>query len=1079
MKMTLSNSLKVLSIWFFAIISVMAIDVVGNDKITLYDTDGASTAILGGVATGKNITIANPYASGNRTVWGGTINGTLDGTATKFYCIDINNTLKSGNSNPYTDDAVTPSTITYVLNNYYPFNSSRLDAIGNNEEAAAVQAVIWSYSDGVNLSSITDAAVKNRALAIRADADANSGTIVPIQTVMITPNTANLPYGVNGSFVVYVYDLNGNPVQNVTVNLATTSGTLSSSSVVTGVGGVTPSFTLTRTTSDAATLTAVASAVLPQGTRFIHVSTPNESQKLVLATPTMAQKQAQATITWFPLSDLSLTKSVSDSSPDDGDVITFTLTVTNNGPGSATGIEVTDVLPAGLNYNSYTSTQGTFSNTTGLWVVGSLASGASASLTISATVDLQSLSTTAFTLGAAASFNLFVFEDVVKPSSDVEGKMAVGRDATLGSFSVGDKLTNSNGTVDVLVVGRNLHYTSGRIYNGNAVYGNATNLPSYAVSIEEGSLRKADVIDFAAAKVALTGISTSLSTYPVNGSATFQWGGYELVGTNPYTNVFKLYGDTLSLANNVAITVPNGSVVIINVQGNNIDWNGGLTVSGTSIENVIYNFYEATNVTISGIDVRGSVLAPHAHVNFPAGVINGQLICNSHSGAGQVNNVMFQGNIPPNPNIVNIAEITACDQPDPNSTPGNGVTTENDYASASIVVNTGGTTGTTTNWIAAGNFALNEVILSITNDVNGDLLVGTLGGNIYRTADNGVTFTEINPTMNVGWIWSLTVSTTGKIYAGTEQGVFSSTNGGTTWVASTLSGKDVRAIAKDASGNLYAGTWGHGIYRSADAGATWTAINTGLTFTAVHALAIDAAGSVYAGTFGGGVYKTTNAGAQWNQLPVGYDFVWSLGITNDQTIIAGTYGNGIYRSTDAGASWSISNNGVTAKFIYTIAVDNANTVYIGAWAAGIYTSSNGGGTWKPIGMNGIGISSLFVNPANGALLATSENGGVYQFSGALSNEGDREVPTQFSLAQNYPNPFNPSTMIEFSLPIAQNVTVSVYDVLGREVATLVDGMMDAGVHNVAFDASELSSGVYIYNIRTQGFSASKKMLLTK
>jgi N-acetylneuraminic acid mutarotase len=90
-----------------------------------------------------------------------------------------------------------------------------------------------------------------------------------------------------------------------------------------------------------------------------------------------------------------------------------------------------------------------------------------------------------------------------------------------------------------------------------------------------------------------------------------------------------------------------------------------------------------------------------------------------------------------------------------------------------------------------------------------------------------------------------------------------------------------------------------------------------------------------------------------------------------------------------------------------------------------------------------------------------------------------EVPFSYSLSQNYPNPFNPSTKINFSLPKSGMVELRVYDVLGREVALLINGITQAGNHSVDFNASELSSGVYFYTLRAGDFTATKKMLLIK
>ncbi len=89
------------------------------------------------------------------------------------------------------------------------------------------------------------------------------------------------------------------------------------------------------------------------------------------------------------------------------------------------------------------------------------------------------------------------------------------------------------------------------------------------------------------------------------------------------------------------------------------------------------------------------------------------------------------------------------------------------------------------------------------------------------------------------------------------------------------------------------------------------------------------------------------------------------------------------------------------------------------------------------------------------------------------------LPSNFQLEQNYPNPFNPTTVIRYQLPAAGHVALKVYDVLGRVVETLVDGKQNAGYYNVTFDASKLSSGVYIYRLQSENVSISKKLVLVK
>ncbi|MEE9430622.1 MAG: T9SS type A sorting domain-containing protein, partial [Melioribacteraceae bacterium] len=89
------------------------------------------------------------------------------------------------------------------------------------------------------------------------------------------------------------------------------------------------------------------------------------------------------------------------------------------------------------------------------------------------------------------------------------------------------------------------------------------------------------------------------------------------------------------------------------------------------------------------------------------------------------------------------------------------------------------------------------------------------------------------------------------------------------------------------------------------------------------------------------------------------------------------------------------------------------------------------------------------------------------------------IPTEFKLEQNYPNPFNPSTTIRYSIPSNEFVTLKIYNILGSEVANLVNKKQTSGSYQVNFDASNITSGIYFYKISTSKFNQVKKMLLVK
>lgn len=97
----------------------------------------------------------------------------------------------------------------------------------------------------------------------------------------------------------------------------------------------------------------------------------------------------------------------------------------------------------------------------------------------------------------------------------------------------------------------------------------------------------------------------------------------------------------------------------------------------------------------------------------------------------------------------------------------------------------------------------------------------------------------------------------------------------------------------------------------------------------------------------------------------------------------------------------------------------------------------------------------------------------------LSTPASLEKPLTYALEQNYPNPFNPSTMIKYQIPQSGHVLMRIFDVMGREVKTLLDQEMEAGYHQITFDASQLATGVYFCQLRSRGFLQTKKLLLVR
>ncbi|KAB2920948.1 MAG: T9SS type A sorting domain-containing protein, partial [Bacteroidetes bacterium] len=124
--------------------------------------------------------------------------------------------------------------------------------------------------------------------------------------------------------------------------------------------------------------------------------------------------------------------------------------------------------------------------------------------------------------------------------------------------------------------------------------------------------------------------------------------------------------------------------------------------------------------------------------------------------------------------------------------------------------------------------------------------------------------------------------------------------------------------------------------------------------------------------------------------------------------------------------------------------------------------------------------SFVDNSASGTVqyrLKQVDNDGSFEYSSAV--EVNVAAPAAYTLSQNHPNPFNPATTISYSLPAAGFVTLKVYDMLGKEVATLVNGMQESGANKASFDASQLPSGIYFARLSSGSFNSVIKMTLMK
>jgi choice-of-anchor A domain-containing protein/uncharacterized repeat protein (TIGR01451 family) len=615
---------------------------------------------IGTSATGVDqyvrLTLPSPY---NEAVYCGTLKGTVNCNDVDFYCIDLKHKLQF-NTQYQSVDSTSPR-LTYILNNYYPYvNLPYTGSLSKANEAAAVQLAIWAITDSLNISACTPygsgsiTSIINRALQILSDANANAGTIQPFKTLVINIPNQSFNIGSTIQFYVEAYNQVGAPIKNTQINLSVNEGTLSQTVITTDSTGVAGPISLTAGPNNSTVITATGTAIIPEGTQYYSVANPGTQQKLVIATPVPSSKTVTASVKWWGYVSLNISKTCATVTVGDGDKVTYQITITNTGTTTATGIQVSDVLPSIL---TFVSSDGNYDPSTGIWTIDSLGVNQSKVLNLSVQANL-SQSSRVFDLGVAKDYNVFVLNDIDQPSADAEGRMAVGHDATLANYSVGDKLVNPAG--DVLVVGRKLTYTSGWV-NGDVAFGSF--IDTTHCGLAKGLIHQASPIDFSAATLYLSNLSSQMSVLDQNGADTMAYGMITLTGTDPQINRFNIKGSDLSNCNTLTVNVPSNSVVLINISGDNINWKGGFSVHGATSSNVLLNFFEATSCQISGINVLGSVLAPQCTLNFPSGLISGQVICQNIYGAGQFNNIKWSGTVTLDTTITNFATLVSVNQP--------------------------------------------------------------------------------------------------------------------------------------------------------------------------------------------------------------------------------------------------------------------------------------------------------------------------------------------------------------------------------------------------------------------------------
>jgi len=293
------------------------------------------------------------------------------------------------------------------------------------------------------------------------------------------------------------------------------------------------------------------------------------------------------------------------------------------------------------------------------------------------------------------------------------------------------------------------------------------------------------------------------------------------------------------------------------------------------------------------------------------------------------------------------------------------------------------------------------------------------------------------------------------LYASTDSmnifNVYFSSNNGVNWVNTNLNSQNITSFTYDGSYIYAASKYAiikPPIFRSTLGNTSWTLVAYVDSLSPDSRQAVGDFASIGNYVFAGmnnfqmytrSIYRSTDNGIHWLPTSLDEGDVFTL-TTFGNNLVAGMYGRGVFLSTNYGVNWISKNQGIGNYEYISYSCKSNTNIFVG----GIYF------IWRRTLAEIAGVNSIIT-----------------------------EIPAKYSLSQNYPNPFNPSTVIRCQLPVVSFVSLKVYDVMGREVQTLVNERLQPGTYEATFDGSMLNSGVFFYKFVTDGFTETKRMLMVK
>lgn len=387
-------------------------------------------------------------------------------------------------------------------------------------------------------------------------------------------------------------------------------------------------------------------------------------------------------------------------------------------------------------------------------------------------------------------------------------------------------------------------------------------------------------------------------------------------------------------------------------------------------------------------------------------------------------------------------------------------------------------------------------IANITQDNSGRLYSTEwqgYGDSVFFSDDFGISwfsYGEISDSFYISISSILFLENSDILTAGvgsTTGGIYKSTDSSKIWERK-VTGASISSVTKliTSSDSIYASIY-DGVYISIDEGESWNEIASKPdSSNEIIDIVISKDGKIFAATFGE-IFRSTDNGLTWelvtNGIPPSTNFFMNLTISEEGYIYLGTRRLGIYRTKDMGENWEHIRHG----WIRYVTTKPGGYLMAGAEQEGLILSTDHGDTWQIInsGLPGILPYTSFINSVyfdrDGYAYCSVHNFGIYRSALPVSVNHDEENfnSDSYILFQNYPNPFNPSTTITYYIPENSNVTLKVYDILGKEIAVLVNEERSAGTYKIEFNGSNLPSGIYFYRFIAGDFTATKKLILLK